>query len=101
MSMPYKVGKYPGVAEKMRTLADLASLAGLRQSYLDALRKMADHLENDPLEWGDPVYRVPHQSGVVCHALVEPVVVHYSVHESTKIVLIIDIKPMFEWPIRP
>jgi hypothetical protein len=38
--MPFKVSKYAGVAEKMRSLADLAALAGMRQSYLDALTTM-------------------------------------------------------------
>lgn len=47
--MAYKIGKFPGVAEKMRNLSDLASFAGIRQSYLEALRTMADRLENDPL----------------------------------------------------
>ena len=99
--MPYKVGAYAGVKEQMRTLADLASLAGIRHSYLDALKQMARHLQDDPLAWGDPVYRSPQQGGIVYHALVGPIVVHYAVHESKKAVLIIRIEPLFEWPVRP
>jgi hypothetical protein len=98
--MPFKVGKYPGVAEKMRALADYASLGGIRQSYLDALKTMVERLENDPLQWGDPLYRAPHQSGIVCRACVGPITLLYSVHESVRVVLIIDLKPLFEWPIR-
>ncbi len=99
--MPYKVGKYPGVAAKMRTLADLASLAGMRQSYLEVLKLMAERLESDPMGWGDPLYRVPHQSGIVHHAIAWPIQVRYSVHEAVAVVLIMDIDPVFDWPLRP
>lgn len=99
--MPYKVGKYPGVKEQMRTLAVRASLGGIRQAYLDALQTMADRLQHSPLAWGDPLYRLPHQSGLVCQAPVGPILVRYSVHEASQVVLIISIEPLFEWPIRP
>jgi hypothetical protein len=85
----------------MRTLADRAALAGFRQSYVDALAEMLQHLQNEPLTWGDPLYRMPHQGRIVCHAMVGPVIVHYSVHEPENTVLIADVKPMFDWPIRP
>ena len=99
--MPFKVGKVAGVGAKMRTLADRASLGGIRQAYLDALEQMLSRLENAPLQWGDPVYRLPHQGGVVFHATVSPIRVLYSVHEPESIVLIIDVNPLFHWPIRP
>ena len=98
--MAYQVGKFAGVGEKMRTLADLAALAGLRQSYVEALQRMYERLHNDPIDWGD-LYRTKHEGGLVCHALIWPITVHYAVFESEQTVLIIDIKPAFEWPIRP
>ena len=101
MSVPYKVGNYDGVEQQMQLLLDLASLAGIRASYLESLADMARHLKTDPLEWGDPVFRKPDLGGIVCRALVSPVVVHYSVHEPAHAVLIIEIKPLFEWPTRP
>jgi hypothetical protein len=101
MSMPYKVAHYPGVAEKMRALADLASLAGIRRHYLDALRTMARRLQDDPLGWGDPLYRTHIQGGIVCSGLIDPIVVRFVVHEPEKVVLVIDIKPLFQWLIRP
>ena len=99
--MPFKVGQAAGIKQRMQTLADLASLAGIRRFYLDALAVMLQRLENDPLEWGDPLYRKPALGGMVCHAVVSPIIVHYSVHEPAHTVLIIEIKPLFEWPIRP
>lgn len=99
--MPYKVGKYKGVKEQMEMLANRASLAGFRQSYFDALYSMVQHLQDGPLEWGDPLYRKPDQDGIVCRAFVGPIVVHYSVHESVGVVLIMRVEPLFEWPIRP
>ncbi len=99
--MPYKVGHYRGVKEQLATLADFASLAGLRQAYFEALKAMAQHLQHGPLEWGDPLYRKPQQDGVVCRASVGPILVHYSVHESISAVLIMNVEPLFDWPIRP
>jgi hypothetical protein len=101
MSVPYKVGKYGGVEEQMQMLLDRASLGGIRAYYTGALLEMARHLKNDPLEWGDPLYRKPALGGIVCHAVVSPIIVHYSVHEPAHTILIIEIKPLFEWPIRP
>ena len=96
--MPFKVSKVEGVGAKMRALATLASLAGLRQSYMAALLKMYEKLAIDPLGWGDPIFRQPHKGGIICHALVGPIVVHYSVHEPENTVFIMDVKPLFEWP---
>ena len=76
--MPYKVGTAAGVKEQMQTLADLASFAGVRQRYRDALTTMRRRLTNDSLEWGDPLYRKPHVGDVVCRAFADPIVVHYS-----------------------
>ena len=99
--MPYKVGKYPGVAEKMRMLGDLATLAGMRRRYLDALNMMMRRLQEDPLTWGDPQFHLHIEGGTVCSALVDLIVVRYAVHEPEKAVIIRDILPLFEWPIRP
>ena len=99
--MNFKVGKYAGVGEKMRTLANLAVLAGIRQIYLNALMRMYRSLEHDPLGCGDPLYRLQVEGGMVCHAVFDPIIVRYSVHEPENAVLIMDIAPLFEWPIRP
>jgi hypothetical protein len=73
----------------------------MRAAYLNALTTMYDHLRTDPLGWGDPLYRLHHQGGIVCHAHVGPIAVHYSVHEPENTVLIVDIRPLFEWPVLP
>lgn len=99
--MPYKVGNAAGVGARMHLLAQRASLAGIRQAYLDALTMMLQRLSSDPLVFGDPLYRMPHQGGIVCHAVVGPILVHYSVHEAENSVIVGDIKPLYEWPIRP
>jgi hypothetical protein len=61
---------------------------------------MARRLRIDPLEWGDPLYRKSELGGTLCRALIYPIAVHYSVHEPAHVVLIMDIEPLFEWPIR-
>ena len=85
----------------VRPIADLAMLAGMRQRYLDALQTMLKHLRDEPLQWGDPLYRTKHEGGIVCHACIGPILVRYVAYEAEQMALIIDIKPLFEWPIRP
>jgi hypothetical protein len=99
--MAYKVGKFSGVGEQMRALADRAKLVGIRQRYLEALQEMLERLQLDPLDFGDPLYRTKHEGGVVCHAMIDPIIVHFAVFEVDQTVLIIDIQPAFDWPIRP
>src|SRR5262249_49385858 len=101
ISVPYKVGKYDGVTKQIRTLFDLATLAGIRESYLAALAKMIEHLENEPLEWGDPLYRKTNPVGLVFAGLWGRSPVPSPVHEPQHAVLIISIEPLFEWPVRP
>jgi hypothetical protein len=62
--MAYKVGKFSGVGEQMRALADRAKLAGIRQRYLEALQEMLDRLQLDPLGFGDPLYRTKHRAAL-------------------------------------
>lgn len=98
--MPYQVGKAAGIGERMRALADLASRAGIRQAYLDALTRMLERLQRDPRDWGDPLYHAKHEDGMF-HAHTNPIRVRYVVYEIEKKVMIIDIQPLFNWSVRP
>jgi hypothetical protein len=90
--MSFKVAQYPGVAEQIQALAEEATLAGIKQIYLDALRQMVRHLESNPLGWGDPEYRTNLEGGVVCHAIIDPLIVRFVVFEAQNVVFVREIR---------
>ncbi len=50
--------------EQLRAWAGQAARVGRRQECLLALRLMAEHLEFDPDEWGDPLFGYDHITAV-------------------------------------
>jgi hypothetical protein len=72
-------------------LAQLSSQArqtGTSQQFLAALREIGQRLRNDPLNFGEPQYRLPALRLLVCQAIVRPLVVDFAVHEDRPLVFI-------------
>jgi hypothetical protein len=90
--MPYHIGHFAGIKAKIQRLAEQAQERGIRKAYLDALTEITTNLRTRPLEWGDPEYNTNKEGGVVCHGIVHPVLVRFSVHEPEQTVLIFDVQ---------
>ena len=90
--MAYTIGHFPGVKKKILSLAEKAKERGIRKAFLDALTEITVKLRTRPLEWGDPEYNTNIEGGVVCHGIVHPVWVRFSVHEPEQSVLIFDVQ---------
>jgi hypothetical protein len=58
-----------------------------------------DHLENRPLEWGDPEYHTKQPGGLVCHGIIDPLFVRFVVYEAQKVVVIINLTPLATSPL--
>ena len=97
--MAFRIGRSAAIEQQIRDLAKLATAAGIRKIYVDALRTMVDHLANRPLEWGDPEYNLIQAGGVVCHGIIAPILVRYAVYQLEQIVQIIEIKPLSNSPL--
>lgn len=91
--MPYRVGRNSSVNTAITSLATQAKRLGFSSLYEDALLKIHEQLTNQPLEWGDPEYRMVSVNGVVCHAVHQPLLVRFAVFEALQIVQILEIKP--------
>ncbi len=63
-------------------------LVGKRQTFMAALQKIGERLAEDPLNFGDPLYRLPSLHLRVFHAVVQPLIVYYAVHEEKRLVFI-------------
>jgi hypothetical protein len=72
--MLYKVAKYPGVTEQIVALVERATLAGIRQIVVAALKEMVLHLQTHLSHWGDPEYITNVEGGVAFHAVLDPII---------------------------
>ncbi len=90
--MPYVIGRFAGIDDKIHVLAGKAKELGFRKAYRSALLQIMANLRTRPLEWGDPEYNTKKEGGVICHGIVHPVLVRFSVHEPEQTVLIFDVQ---------
>lgn len=91
--MLYKVSNYTGVNEQIIALVKRAASAGIRHLVIAALKEMAMHLQTHPLHWGDPEFG-SNLPGVVCHAVLDPIIIRYMVVEEKRIVIVREVKPL-------
>jgi hypothetical protein len=62
--------------------------AHLGPQFAGAFRKIVDRLRNDPLNFGEPQYRLPALRLLLCQGIVAPLVVDFAAHEDRPVVLI-------------
>lgn len=65
-----------------------AAAAGKRAPFLAALRQIAARLQKDPLNLGEPLYRLSGMKLFVRQAVIAPVVVNFGVHDEKPLVLV-------------
>jgi hypothetical protein len=90
--MKFQVSQKPGVIEQVRRLHEVARKNGIETKYVLALKQMVQHLETRPLEWGDPEYHLIHEGSVVCHGVIDPIIVRFAVYPIEIKVYVLDIK---------
>jgi hypothetical protein len=66
--------------------------AGKGKLFLDTVKLIFERLRSDPLEFGDPLYRLPALKLLFCHVARFPLAVVYAVHEEKPLVIICEIK---------
>jgi hypothetical protein len=65
-----------------------ARQAGIGQQFLAALREIGERLRKDPLNFGEPLYRLPALRLLVCQGARSPLLVDFVVHEDRPLVFI-------------
>jgi hypothetical protein len=88
----YQVDRAPLVPAQIRVLAAKAAAQGMEQEFLHALQAVVHHLQDNPVEWGDPEYRTKKSGGLVCHGIHWPLHIQYAVYEAERVVFILKIK---------
>jgi hypothetical protein len=72
----------------LEQLSLLARQRGTGQQFLAALREIGERLRKDPLNFGEPQYRLPALRLLVCQAVVAQLVVDFAVHEDRPLVFV-------------
>jgi hypothetical protein len=84
----YNVQMGGPVKNWLRTMHRLQAEAGKGKAFVAALRKIVEHLQVEPLVFGEPRYRLPTLQLLVRQGAVRPLVVSYAVHETQPLVFI-------------
>jgi hypothetical protein len=70
------------VGKALRRIQRQASEEGRGEEFLHALRTIRQHLTHDPLQFGEPLYRLPSMRLQVQCGSVRPLVVDYAVYQD-------------------
>ncbi len=87
-SVPYDVRMSAQTRTVLQGLHRQAIEAGTGQRFLAAFRQIVERLRQDPLAFGEALYRLPALQLQVRQAVVLPLVVDYAVHEDRPLVFI-------------
>jgi hypothetical protein len=61
---------------------------GRGQDFVASLRKIIEQLRTNPLDFGEPLYRLPTLQLAVRQGVIDPIIVNYGVHEEKDLVFI-------------
>ena len=88
----YDVHFSGAMADRLRQIQRQASLEGRGEAVLAAFRQIVQRLERDPLDFGEPLYRLPALRLRVRQGAFRPLFVDFAVHEDRPLVFIKGIK---------
>jgi hypothetical protein len=85
---PYKVTHSALTGQEIKRLHQRAAQEGRGKQFVSALRAIYERLKNDPVNFGEPIFRLPALKLIVYQAGVSPVMVDYAVHEERRLVIL-------------
>jgi hypothetical protein len=90
----YRVDVIPRAEEQLRELAAEAKRQKKAKEVATALQEVLTRLEDSPLDFGEPLRNTAKEGGVVRHAIVRPVSVHFAVYAAERVVLLLEVKSL-------
>lgn len=89
----YKVTYLPTFLQRVRQMGERAAVLGLRDELAALLRTIHENLLSNPVDWGDPVKRVPSTGTIFYRRLLETVYVTDAVNKQRPLVVVKGIQP--------
>jgi hypothetical protein len=86
--VPYNVHMSAQNAAELKQQHLDAAQQGWGQQFVSTVRQIVERLRNDPLEFGEPLYRLPSLKLQVRQAVMARLVVTYAIHEERPLVFI-------------
>jgi hypothetical protein len=84
----YQVNLSEQTRAKVKQLYLRVAQAGKGNEFLESLRHIDERLRHDPLDFGEPLFRLPALKLVVYQAAAGRLVVDFAVHEEKPLVFI-------------
>jgi hypothetical protein len=88
----YKVIVSSQIGQEIKRLHQEAAAQGRGQQFLSSLRAIHDRLVNDPLNFGEPAYRLPLLKLMLYYVVVGLVAVDYAVQQEKRLVFLKGVK---------
>lgn len=85
---PHSIRMSEHVKAGLKELYLQARDAGREKRFLAALRQIVDRLQREPLQFGEPLYRLPALRLFVRQGVADFLLVDYAVHEEQPLVFI-------------
>jgi hypothetical protein len=80
--------------DELKAIVALARMLGRLREVVEDLRRITDHLETDPLAWGDPTRQYRHYGWLESRGIGRCLLVHYAVDEQRRIVYLKSFHPL-------
>jgi hypothetical protein len=85
---PYEVACSGVIARSLKQIQKRAKEQGRGEAVLFAIRRIWHRLSIDPIDFGEPLYRLPALRLQVRHGANGPLLIYFAVHEDRPIVFI-------------
>jgi hypothetical protein len=85
---PYEVHCSGAIVQKLRDIQRQATEEGRGEAVLAAIRHILQRLQQDPKEFGEPLYRLSALRMQICHGGVGPLFIDFAVCEDHPLVFI-------------
>ncbi len=86
--MPYILSCADREIQKLRHWRERARLVGRESEFVEMVSRVYDRLTNDPLVWGDPLYRLHRLDLLICRGRYRFLQVYYGVDRAKRIVYV-------------
>jgi hypothetical protein len=84
----YEVKLSNKIKETIKELHQRLAHQGKGQRFLDSLRAIHNRLQQDPTNFGEPLYQLPALRLLVYQVVASGIVVYYGVHEEKPLVFL-------------